>query len=114
MAPMHADYARASSRPNDLGDQEMIRSCPVQTGLVLYRKPPHQRQALTQLTQRKRSCYSKVCARREREPWLLCASPSLADADAREIVEVYRKRMRIECTFRSLKSHQFGSSFEDS
>ena len=92
----------------------MIRSCPVQTRLVLYRKPPQQRQAMTQFKQRKRSSHSEVCARRESEPWLLCASPSLVDADAREIVDVYRKRMSIECTFRSLKSHQFGFSFEDS
>lgn len=109
-----ADYATASSRPRDLGEQQMIRSCPVQTRLVLYRKPPQQRQALTQFKQRKRSSHSEVCARRESEPWLLCASPSLADTNAREIVEVYRKRMSIECTFRSLKSHQFGFAFEDS
>lgn len=38
----------------------------------------------------------------------------LADTNARENVEVYRKRTHIECTFRSLKSHQFGFSFEDS
>lgn len=113
-----ADYARANARanarPSDLGEQEMIRSCPVQTRLVLYRKPPQQRQAMTQFKQRKRSSHSEVCARRESEPWLLCASPSLIDADAREIVDVYRKRMSIECTFRSLKSHQFGFSFQDS
>jgi hypothetical protein len=62
----------------------------------------------------KRSSHSEVCARRESEPWLLCASRSLTDANACEIVQVYRKRMSIECTFRSLKSHQFGFSFEDS
>ncbi len=109
-----ADYAQANSRPTDLGEQEMIRSCPVQTRLVLYRKPPQRRQALTQFKQRKRSSHSEVCARRESEPWLLCASPSLAEATARDVVEIYRKRMSIECTFRNLKSHQFGFSFEDS
>jgi hypothetical protein len=45
---------------------------------------------------------------------LLCASPGWVDTNARDIVEVYRKRMSIECTFRSLKFHQFGFSFEDS
>ncbi|WP_232786600.1 IS4 family transposase [Achromobacter sp. DH1f] len=109
-----ADYAHANARPKDLGEQEMIRSCPVQTRLVLYRKPPQQRPTLTQFKQRKRSSQSEVCARRESEPWLLCASPSLTDANACEIVQVYRKRMSIECTFRNLKSHQFGFSFEDS
>lgn len=108
------DYAGANSRPKDLGEQEMIRARPVQARLVLYRKAPQQRQALTQFKQRKRSSHSEVCARRESEPWLLCASPSLIDTSAREIVEIYRKRMGIECTFRSLKSHQFGFSFEDS
>ncbi|SSW66539.1 IS4 family transposase [Achromobacter agilis] len=108
------DYAYANSRPKDLGEQQMVRSGPVQTRLVLYRKPAQQRQALTQFKQRKRSSHSEVCARRESEPWLLCASPGLVDTNARDIVEVYRKRMSIECTFRSLKSHQFGFSFEDS
>ncbi|WP_183005861.1 transposase [Achromobacter sp. UMC71] len=86
----------------------------MQAPLVLYRKPPQQRQALTQFKWRKRSSHSEVCARRESEPWLRCASPSLADTNAHEIVEIYRKRMSIKCTFRSLKSHQFGFSFEDS
>ncbi|WP_183007080.1 transposase [Achromobacter sp. UMC71] len=69
---------------------------------------------MTQFKQRKRSSHSEVCARRESEQWLLCASLSLIETTAREVVEIYRKRMSIECTFRSLKSHQFGFSFEDS
>ncbi|CUI30765.1 Uncharacterised protein [Achromobacter kerstersii] len=43
----------------------------------------------------------------------MCALPSLAATNAREIVEVYRKRMSIGCAFRSLKSHQFEFALED-
>jgi hypothetical protein len=53
-------------------------------------------------------------AQREREPWLLATSASLAALSAAEIVALYAKRMQIEQTFRDLKSHRYGAAFEDS
>ena len=104
-----ADYAHANSRPNDLGVQEMVRSRPVQARLVLYRKPPQQRRALTQSSSASVAAIARSAPGGKANPGC-----SLAEANAREVVEVYRKRMSIECTFRSLKSHQFGFAFEDS
>ncbi|WP_093289738.1 transposase [Solimonas aquatica] len=57
---------------------------------------------------------SRKNAAREREPWLIAASPSLSDRAALDLIKLYRVRMRIEHSFRTLKSHQFGFSFEDS
>lgn len=105
--------AQATARPVDLGQCRMILSQPVIGRLVLYRKVAQGRQRVNRRGQRARAKHSEVCAQREREPWLLCASPSLADKSARELVRLYGQRMRIEQSFRTLKSHQFGFSFED-
>lgn len=60
-----------------------------------------------------RGGYSRKIAAREREPWLLAASVSLAELSAAEIVALYTKRMQIEQSFRDLKSHRYGAAFED-
>ena len=56
---------------------------------------------------------SRKNAQREREPWLLMASPSLT-LSARQLVTLYARRMQIELSFRDLKSHRYGQAFEDS
>jgi hypothetical protein len=105
--------AQATGRPADLGRCRMIQSQPVSGRMVLYRKAPQGRQQVNRRGQRTRRKHSEVCAQRKREPWLLCASVSLAELSARELVRLYGQRMRIEQSFRALKSHQFGFSFED-
>jgi hypothetical protein len=107
-------FARATAIPVSLGAGQMVRARPVDCALFLYHRPPKGRSSRTVHGQRRRSRLSNKCADREREPWLLAASLSLADRSALEIVNAYRTRMRIEQTFRVLKSHQFGFGFEDS
>ena len=51
---------------------------------------------------------SRVCAAREREPWLLATSLPVTRTLARQVVRLYRLRMSIEEGFRDMKSHQFG------
>ncbi|KAF0192292.1 MAG: transposase family protein [Gammaproteobacteria bacterium] len=63
--------------------------------------------------QRARSAYSRKIAQREREPWLLATSASLAGLSAARIVALYAKRRQIEQSFRDLKSHRYGVAFED-
>ena len=106
-------FARATGAPQELGILQMIRSRPVTGRMVLYRKSPQGRQKITRHGRRAQSKQSEQCARREREPWLLCASASLERKTALDLVNIYRTRMRIEQSFRTLKSHQFGFSFED-
>jgi hypothetical protein len=107
-------FARATAKPVALGAGQMVRARPVACALFLYHRPPKGRSSKTLCGRRRRSRLSNKCADREREPWLLAASLSLTDRSALEIVNVYRTRMRIEQTFRVLKSHQFGFGFEDS
>ncbi len=61
-----------------------------------------------------RSKLSRQCAAREREPWLIVASPGLSQMSARQLVALYARRMQIETSFRDLKSHRYGHGFEDS
>jgi hypothetical protein len=107
-------FEQATATPVVLGIGQLARSRPVDCALALYHKPPQGRSSKTVNGTRRRSRLSLKCARREKEPWLLAASLSLSDRTALEIVNLYRTRMRIEQSFRTLKSHQFGFGFEDS
>lgn len=105
---------KATATPRDLGELHATRANPVQARLVLYRKPPKGRHHLTLAGKVRRGKLSCKNADREREPWLIAASLSLSDKTALDLINLYRVRMRIEHSFRTLKSHQFGFSFEDS
>jgi hypothetical protein len=107
-------FARATARPQDLGQHCFTQARPVMGRLVLYRKPAQGRHDFNRYGRPARSRASLKNACREREPWLIAASPSLSDKTALDLINLYRVRMRIEHSFRTLKSHQFGFAFEDS
>ena len=107
-------FAQATAKPVDLGQRAFTRNRPVIGQLVLYRKPAQGRHNINRYGRPARSRVSRKNADREREPWLIAASPSLSDKTALELINLYRVRMRIEHSFRTLKSHQFGFAFEDS
>lgn len=107
-------YPKATGTPRDLGEHRIARSNPVTGRLALYRKAPKNRQHLNRLGNVARNAGSRKIARRESEPWLIAASRSLHDKTALDLINLYRIRMRIEHSFRTLKSHQFGFAFEDS
>jgi hypothetical protein len=108
-----AMYQRAKQTPRDLGLMEVARSKPLSAHVVLHAKPPGGRKHRTRQGQPARDSYSRSHAKREREPWLLMASPSLK-LNARQLVTLYARRMQIELSFRDLKSHRYGQAFEDS
>lgn len=107
-------FPKATARPRDLGELHVVRANPVQVRLALYRKPPKGRHHLTLGGKVRRGKLSRKNAARECEPWLIAASSSLSDKTALDLINLYRVRMRIEHSFRTLKSHQFGFGFEDS
>lgn len=107
-------YPQATAIPQDLGDHRITRANPVTARLCLYRKPPKGRRHINCYGRPARNSNSRKSARREREPWLIAASTSLHEKTALNLVNLYRIRMRIEHSFRTLKSHQFGFAFEDS
>lgn len=107
-------YARATARAVALGTVALTESKRFLCRLVLVRRARRGRVHLTRHGRRARGGHSRKMARREREPWLLAASVSLAELSAAEIVALYAKRMQIEQSFRDLKSHRYGAAFEDS
>jgi hypothetical protein len=107
-------YARATARAVSLGEAELTESKRFPCRLVLVRRTRRGRIHLTRHGRRARGGHSRKMAQREREPWLLAASVSLAELQAAEIVALYAKRMQIEQSFRDLKSHRYGAAFEDS
>lgn len=112
--PSRALYELASTSPRDMGLMDTVRNAPWACRVVLYRKAPKGRKHLTRAGKVARSKVSLQAAAREREPWLIVASPALTGLSARHLITLYGRRMQIELSFRDLKSHRYGQGFEDS
>lgn len=112
--PCRALYALAAAAPRDLGLMDTVRAKPWRCRVVVYAKPPQGRKQRNRQGLPSRTQKSKENAAREREPWLLVASPALTALSARQMVALYARRMQIELSFRDLKSHRYGHAFEDS
>lgn len=109
-------HVLASTTPRELPPMLTNRSDPIRCRLVVYAKA---RQGRTHPNRRQpskasRSSTSLKAAAREREPWLIVASPELETPGARQLVGLYARRMQIELGFRDLKSHRYGQGLEDS
>lgn len=112
--PSRALYELASISPRDMGLMETVRNAPWVCRVVLYRKAPKGRKHRTRAGKIARSKKSLEAAAREREPWLVVASPALAALSPCRLVALYGRRMQIELSFSDLKSHRYGQGFEDS
>jgi len=112
--PCKALYALALAAPRDLGLMHIVRNEPMVARTVLHARQPRHRKSCTRRGQPRRSKNSLQSAAREREPWLLVASPELEAVSARQLIGLYARRMQIELAFRDLKSHRYGQGFEDS
>jgi hypothetical protein len=112
--PCRALYELAVAKPRDLGLMDTVRAKPWRCRVVVHAKPPKGRKQRNRQGVPSRTKKSKQNAAREREPWLLVASPTLSHLSARQMVALYARRMQIELSFRDLKSHRYGHAFEDS
>lgn len=100
-------YALAGSTPHDMGLMHTVMSKPWMCWMVVYGQPAKGRKQRNRKGLAARSKQSLQCAAREREPWLLVASPALQqDLRAEQLVVLYKRRMQIEESFRDLKSHR--------
>ncbi|KEZ77608.1 transposase family protein, partial [Salinisphaera hydrothermalis C41B8] len=111
--PVSAYYDNAPAKPESLGICDITRSRPTSCYLVRTRRQPRGRHQTRRDRQRAGGGKAEKMARRYREPWVLAASCGLADERASEIARLYGLRIQIETAFRDLKSHQYGSAFED-
>ncbi len=89
-------FKRATATPTSLGVGEWVRSNPICAVLVLVRLAPKGRRGHNAFGKRSRSKASQQSARAAKEPWLLVASPKLAERPAKHVVKLYRQRMQIE------------------
>lgn len=112
--PSRALYELATTTPRDMGLMDTVRNAPWVCRVVLYRKVTKGRKYRTRAGNIAQSKASLQSAAREREPWLIVASPALSTLSARHLVALYGRRMQIELSFRDLKSHRYGHGFEDS
>lgn len=104
--PCRALYELAVAAPRDLGLMDTVRAKPWRCRVVVHAKPPKGRKQRNRQDLPSRTKKCKENAAREREPWLLVASPALTHLNARHIVALYARRMQIELSFRDLKSHR--------
>jgi len=106
----------ASTTPCELPPMLANRSSPIACRLVLCAKAKQGRTRPNRRTPDRisRASSSLKASAREREPWLIVASPELRSASARQLVKLYAQRMQIELAFRDLKSHRYGQAMEDS
>jgi hypothetical protein len=112
--PCRALYQLADQTPRELPMMTTNRSRPLNCRCVIYGKAAKGRKDRNRYGKEARRKISRQCARREKEPWLLVASPTLSALSARQLVKLYARRMQIESSFRDLKSHRYGQGFEDS
>lgn len=108
-----AMYELATRTPRDFGQMEIARSKPLTARVVVHAKAAQGRKHRNRQGAPARNSNSRKSAKREREPWLLMASPDI-ELDARQLIALYTRRMQIELSFRDLKSHRYGQAFEDS
>jgi hypothetical protein len=99
-------YEQATSRAKDLGLWLLVQMNPRPVRLVLAKKWTRVSRSMIRGTTMARKARSRAF-----EPWLLATS--LAETEAKRVVDLYAKRMQIEETFRDAKNHRFGWSFKD-
>lgn len=107
-------YERATAKAQrfeyaGLGHKDVLRC-----DLVLYRKPKCGRIRTTHRGKRSQSIRSKRAEKAGKEPWLLATSLSGSEFTAKQIVNIYAKRMQIEKSFRDLKCVRYGCAFDHS
>jgi hypothetical protein len=93
------------------GVVQLVRKKPFACCLIRYRQALLGRKHHTARGWICRTSDSRAAARGQREPWLLVYCEALQEAAPMDIVNLYKKRMQIELSFRDLKSHRHGSAF---
>lgn len=112
--PCSALHRLSGATPREMPLMHIDRSRSLACRTVLYRKTARGRKHTTCHGHIAWSKLSRQCARREREPWLVVASPERAHLSPRQLVTLYSRHMQIKASFRDLKSHRYGLAFEDS
>jgi hypothetical protein len=101
-------YEEADNQARKIGLVKLSKRQALRCHLVLYKGEAKHRKDYGRNGECKKKTESRRCARRARDPWLLATSLDMNMLEAKEIVNIYEKRMQIEEDFRDTKSHQYG------
>lgn len=120
-APGHAPwvscqalYAQANATPQELPPMHVTQGKRLVSRVVRYRTTLKGRKHRNHHGKVASNSTSRKCAARQRDPWLLVASPMLHALSANQLVAIYQRRMQIEASFREIKSHRYGQGFKSS
>jgi hypothetical protein len=106
-------FKHATKKARRLGELILTRKNPTKSHFYLIKEELSGRKARTRGGKVRRDKDSKAYSRSHREPWLLASSLSGFHA-AKKVVRIYSSRMKIEESFRNLKSSRYGLSLEQS
>jgi Transposase DDE domain len=107
-------YKKASKIPQFIGEVILSKSTPIKCYLFLFKGKKKGRIAKNKHGKRRQNKTSKVCAKANREPWLLATSLNSRKKIAKKVTQLYKKRFQIEEGFRDIKNSRLGFSFEES
>lgn len=126
--PINDIHAQAQVKPRSLGELLITKENPRRRRVVVVRQRRRRRSGApkrprvirhkTSGAAKRKGHNNNVSTRDEyyrkmyKEPWVL--TTSMGVTSARVVVDIYSTRMQTEESYRGLKSHQFGWSFEDS
>ncbi len=107
-------HKNATKTPNYFSEVILSKSTPIKCSLFIYKGKKKGRIAKNKLGKRRKAKASKICAKANREPWVLATSLQGGQKMAKKVIRLYKFRMQIEEGFRDVKSSRLGLSFEDS
>jgi hypothetical protein len=107
-------FEGASGKPKYLGKGVLTEKLKVPAHFVLYKGKKKNRHKLKQNKSRSNAGMSKRYAKAHKEPWLLVTSLCSSTDIAKQTVNIYRQRMRIEENFRDTKCTRYGFGLKES
>lgn len=103
-------HNKAKKKAQYLGEKVLTKKQPLLTSFYIYTHKIKGRKHRDKAGKTSENKDSRNYAKSYREPWLLVSS---IKNKAKKVVELYKHRMKIEESFRDMKSHQYGLDLEN-
>lgn len=107
-------FEQATGKPTCIGHGLLTEEGKVPAHFVLYKGPSKNRHKLNINKKPSSSGKSKRHSQANKEPWVLVTSLPLTEDVAKQTVNIYRQRMRIEENFRDTKCPHYGLGLKNS
>ena len=105
-------FSEATGTGKYIGEVELCPKNVIKANLYLIKKKKKGRHALNKAGKKRRGKKDKEYTAAAYEPWLLATSLPNTHTMVKKVFKIYALRMRIEESFRDLKSSQYGFGFE--